>query len=104
MRSPSLSWYRLRWPREVEPEQVEQVFRLLATVAGSPVVIEAVGSPGMVEHRLALPEGRAGSVVDQLRAAIPGLAVEEVGKRPALGRHASGGATAIDQAPAAAHR
>jgi hypothetical protein len=84
MRSPSLTWYRLRWPREVEPERVEQVFRLLATVAGSPVVIEAVGSPGMVEHRLALPSGRAGSVVDQLRAAIPGLSVEEVSTRPAL--------------------
>jgi Type IV secretion-system coupling protein DNA-binding domain len=68
----------------VEPESVAQVFRLLATAAGSPVVIEAVGSPAMVEHRLALPAGRAESVVDQLRAAIPGLAVEEVSTRPAL--------------------
>lgn len=84
MRSAALIWYRLRWPREVEPEQVTQVFRLLATTAGSPVVIEAVGSPGGVEHRLALPVGRAEATVDQLRASLPGLAVETVGTRPAL--------------------
>jgi hypothetical protein len=83
VRSVSLTWYRLRWPREVEPEQIAQVFRLLATAAGSPVVIEAVGLPGMVEHRLALP-GNAESVVDQLRAAIPGLALEQAGTRPAI--------------------
>jgi Type IV secretory system Conjugative DNA transfer len=77
-------WYRLRWPREVEPEQLTQVFRLLATTAGSPVVIEAVGSPGMVEHRLALPAGRAEATADQLRANIPGLAVEAVSTRPAI--------------------
>jgi Type IV secretion-system coupling protein DNA-binding domain len=84
VKSVSLIWYRLRWPREVTPEQITQVFRLLATVAGRPVVVEAVGSPGTVEHRLAVPPGRAESVVDQLRAAIPGLAVEEVGTRPAI--------------------
>ncbi|HSZ12653.1 MAG TPA: hypothetical protein VK790_01290 [Solirubrobacteraceae bacterium] len=84
MKRPGLAWYQLRWPREVEPEQVAQAFRLLATAAGSPVVIEAVGTPGAVEHRLALPVSRAESVVDQLRAAIPGLAVEAVGTRPAL--------------------
>ena len=85
MRSAAPIWYRLRWPREVKPEQVAQVFRLLATAAGTPVVIEAVGSPGAVEHRLALPVSRAGGVVDQLRAAIPGLSVEEVSTRPPLG-------------------
>jgi hypothetical protein len=61
-----------------------QVFRLLATTAGSPVVIEVVGSPGVVEHRLAVPKSRAEATVDQLRANIPGLAVEVVSKRPAL--------------------
>jgi hypothetical protein len=81
----ALSWYRLRWPREVTPEQVVQVFRLLATAGGQPVVIEAVGSPGLVEHRVALPAGRSEGVVDQLRSAIPGLSVESVAERPALG-------------------
>jgi hypothetical protein len=84
VKSVSLMWYRLRWPREVEPEQLTQVFRLLATTAGNPVVIEAVGSAGVVEHRMALPGGRAASVIDQLRAAIPGMALEEVSTRPAL--------------------
>jgi hypothetical protein len=36
-----MMWYRLRWPREVAPEQVAQVFHLLATVGGRPIVIEA---------------------------------------------------------------
>jgi hypothetical protein len=84
VKSAALTWYRLRWPREVEPEQLTQVFRLLATVAGRPVVVEAVGSAGVVEHCLALPGGRAASVVDQLRAAVPGMALEEVSTRPAL--------------------
>ena len=85
MRSVALSWYRLRWPREVIAEQVVQVFRLLATTAGQPVVIEAVGSAGVVEHRVALPAGRAESVVDQLRATVPGLSVEAIAERPAVG-------------------
>lgn len=80
-----LTWFRLRWPREVTPEQITQVFRLLASAGGQPIVIETVGSVGAVEHRLALPESRSGSVVDQLRAAIPGLAIEEVPTRPPLG-------------------
>ena len=83
MKSVSLTWYRLRWPREVESEQVAQAFRLLATTAGSPVIVETVGSPGKVEHRLALPASRSEASADQLRASIPGLAIEEVSKRPA---------------------
>lgn len=83
MKSASLTWYRLRWPREVEPEQLTQVARLLSAARG-PVVIEAVGSPSMVEHRLALPVGRSESLADQLRAAIPGLALEALDARPEL--------------------
>jgi hypothetical protein len=75
----------LRWPREVEAEQLTQLGRLLAAVAGSPLIIEAVGSSAAVEHRLALVSERAESVADQLRAALPGLAVEELGTRPPLG-------------------
>jgi hypothetical protein len=78
-------WHRLRWPREVTPEQLTQVVRLLASAGGEPIVIETVGSAGSVEHRLALPESRSGSVVDQLRAAIPGVAIEEVSTRPPMG-------------------
>ena len=84
MKPVPLAWHRLRWPREVTPEQIVQVCRLLATATGPPVIIEAVGSSNMVEHRLALPEGRAGASIDQLRAAIPGLSVEALPTRPPM--------------------
>jgi hypothetical protein len=84
VRSVSLTWHRLQWPREVTPEQITQAFRLLASAAGWPVVIEAVGSPGSVEHRLGLASGQAETMVEQLRAAIPGLGVEVLPERPAL--------------------
>jgi hypothetical protein len=79
-----LAWYRLRWPREVEAEQVTQAFHLLATTAGGPVVVEAVGSSAGVEHRLAVSPVQAGTIADQLRATIPGLAVEVENDRPPL--------------------
>lgn len=84
MRSVVLIWHRLSWPREVTPEQLTQLFRLLAASGGQPIVVEAVGSAGVVEHRLALPVGRAESVVDQLRAVMPGLAIETLSVRPPL--------------------
>lgn len=83
-----LAWYRLRWPREVEPEQVTQMFHLLAAVGGEPVILEAVGKAGLVEHRLALPKAGAGNVLDQLRAAIPGLATVALTERVAGATHA----------------
>lgn len=88
MKAPALVWYRLKWPREVEAEQVAQVCRLLATAAGQPVILEIGGRPGQVEHRLALPMERAGSTVDQLRAAIPGLAIETLKQRTVVVTHA----------------
>lgn len=84
MRNGPRTWYRLRWPREIAPEQLTHIARLIATTAGSPVTIEAVGGPGAVMHRLALPAGRAGNVVEQLRTALPGLAVAEVPMRRPL--------------------
>jgi Type IV secretion-system coupling protein DNA-binding domain len=88
-RSAALTWHRLRWPREVTPEQLLAAFRLLASGGGAPLVVEAVGMAGQVAHRLALPAGHAESVTDQLRAALPGLAVEALPARPPLAvRHA----------------
>ncbi len=89
MRAADLIWHELRWPRELSPEQVTQAVRLLASVGGRPVVLEAVGSTGGVEHRLALPASRSESVVEQLRAALPGLSVEALSIRPPIkARHA----------------
>lgn len=84
MRPDPLVWYQNRWPRETDDEQIVQTFRLLATTAGTPVVVEAIGAPGQVTHRLAVPSGRAGGVINQLRAAIPGLAINKLDGHPQL--------------------
>ena len=73
-----LHWYRLRWPREVLPDQVEAAFRLLVTTAGVPVVLELVGHGGVTEHHLALPVGTGENVVSQLQALMPGLSAEAI--------------------------
>jgi hypothetical protein len=82
LRSAPLTWYRLRWPRTVTAEQVMTVCRTLASTAGWPAVIEAVGNSGRVEHRLAFTESRAVSALEQVRAALPGLALEQLAARP----------------------
>lgn len=81
MKRVPLVWHTLRWPRDVRPEDLAEVMRLLATTAGSPMILEAVGRPGAVEHRLAIPEGRHGNVAHQLRAALPGLRVDALPSR-----------------------
>jgi type IV secretory system conjugative DNA transfer VirD4/TraG family protein len=84
-----MTWCRLKWPRDVTPEQAAQLFRLLAVSGAQPVIIEAVGSVGGVEHRLALPSGYSGGMGEQLRAALPGLSIERLPERPMLDiRHA----------------
>ena len=75
MSRPPLVTLPLRWSREIEPSQMVALWRTLAGVAGSPVVIEVIGHGGRVEHRLSVPEGREGIVTRHLRAALPGLAV-----------------------------
>ena len=83
-------WYRLRWPREVQPNK----YAGLSPARGIGRWARSYRDGrfgGQVEHRLALPEGSAGSVVDQLRAAISGLAIEEARERPVTGTsHAVG--------------
>ena len=74
-------WFRLNWPREVTPEQLQAAFRLLATAAGVPVILETVGRPRATEQRIGLPDGHADNVATQLRAAVPGLSIEEVPER-----------------------
>jgi hypothetical protein len=58
--------------------------RLLATAAGSPMILEATGSAGEVTHRIAVPEGRQGNVAHQLRGALPGLSVDAIAERTPL--------------------
>jgi hypothetical protein len=75
------TWYQLRWQRDVDPAWLDQAVRLLTTIAGGPVTLEAVGHPAAVVHRLALPTGRAENVVAQLRSVLPGVAIEALPER-----------------------
>jgi hypothetical protein len=84
VRQPELVWYQKCWPRETAPEHLIQACRLLAATAGSPVVIEAIGSTDHVDHYLAIPRGREGSAAHQLRAAVPGLSLELATERPEI--------------------
>jgi hypothetical protein len=68
-----LIWYEVHFPREVDESHLLQVFRLLATSGGTPLVLEVVGSTDSVTHRLGVMESRAGGLATQLRQAVPGL-------------------------------
>jgi hypothetical protein len=68
-----LIWYEVHFPREVDESHLLQVFRLLATSGGTPLVLEVVGSTDGVTHRLGVMESRAGGLATQLRQAVPGL-------------------------------
>lgn len=72
-RAVRLIWLALRWPREVHPDQLSAAFRVLASSAGSPVILQAAGTAAGVAHHLALPSNRAPLITEQLRAALPGL-------------------------------
>lgn len=76
--SAALRSVRLVWPREVTTEQVVTAMRLLTAVGGRPVVLEATGHGGRVEHRLRVAESRSAGVTRQLRGTIPGLGIESV--------------------------
>lgn len=84
MKRASLEWFRLTWPREVEAEQVVQAFRVLASSRRCPIVIETLGRPNGVEHRLGLPTEQAAGLSSQLRALMPGLATAGSDERPPI--------------------
>jgi Type IV secretion-system coupling protein DNA-binding domain len=71
-----LQTLRLVWPREVLPDQSVAMARVLSSVGGAPVVLEALGRKGRVEHRLRVPQSRVVAVTNQLRATLPGIGVE----------------------------
>jgi hypothetical protein len=77
-----LVWHTLRWPRDVSADDLAEFIRLLATAAGSPIILEATGTPDSVTHRVAVPEGRHENVARQLRAALPGIRVDASASRP----------------------
>jgi len=65
-------------------------WRRLPAIAGWPLVIEAIGRQGMVQHRIGVPLSRQIAITQQLRAEVPGVGVEEdslepIGKLQAAG-------------------
>lgn len=78
--SAAMRTLRLVWPREVTDNQVAVAMQLLATAGGTPLVLDALGQFGRVEHRITLREGRAAALTAQLRHAIPGLGIEGVSR------------------------
>lgn len=84
MSDDRLSWFELRWPREVDTGRLVDAFRLLATSSAVPIVIEAIGTRGGVVHRLALPSGAAAMLVEQLGTAVPGAGFVRLKERPPI--------------------
>jgi len=82
VRRVPLVWHTLRWPRDVSADDLAEFIRLLATAAGSPIILEATGTPDSVTHRVAVPEGRHENVARQLRAALPGIRIDALASRP----------------------
>ena len=76
----SMRTLRLCWPREIKPTELDAAMRLLSATGGTPLVVEALGRFGRVEHRLHIAEGRAPAVTTQLRQAIPGLGIEGISR------------------------
>ncbi len=77
-----LVWLALCWPRDVQPEQLTAAFRLLAALSDGPLVLQATGTTTGVEHHLALRRSRMKPVMNQLRAALPGLAIDVIDHPP----------------------
>lgn len=84
MSGRDLVWFRLRWPREVGFDRLQGISLLLASTR-SPLVVEAVGCGGTVEHRLGVRPVHADSLTEQLRVVLPGLGLTPLDRRPPVG-------------------
>jgi hypothetical protein len=83
--------YELRFPRDLEPDAVTAFITGLSGLVASrwsrpfaqrAVMIEVVATSGGISHRLLVPEGLKGTVLGQLRASLPQVAIgEEVVER-----------------------
>lgn len=82
MSQPTLGWYELRWPREIDDKRRVEMLMVLATSSAVPIVLETVGTRTGVQHRLGLPARHAPGLLPRLRAALPGLDVAPMEERP----------------------
>ena len=76
----------LRFPRNLTDKQTLSVVRAIlglapattGLVGRASVALEVVGTTGGITHRLRLPAEASAYLIAQLRAAVPGLAVDEI--------------------------
>jgi hypothetical protein len=76
----------LRFPRNLTDKQTLAVLRAILGLAPATtglvgrdsVALEVVGTAGGISHRLRLPAKASAYLIAQLRAAVPGLAVDEI--------------------------
>lgn len=81
-------WFDLRWPHEVEQEDVLSALMRLNGYStprhGHAMVMLAVGQGRRVTHYLSVPTPRAEGVRHQMEAAVPGLTANPLDTAPAL--------------------
>ncbi len=76
MSSTPLTTLRLSWPRDVTADQQLTAIHLLVQAGGRPMVLEALGQAGQVQHLLRVQDSHRSQLTRQLRTAIPGLGIE----------------------------
>ncbi len=73
---PSL-WYKLEWPREIEPENVVAFLRNLASDRRRHVIgLETVVYEGRLTYRMGLAKDYSKTVLAQLQSYLPGVSAE----------------------------
>ncbi len=86
-------WFALRFPVIVEPEQLTALLRAFHGLAHQPhirpLIFEAVGHAGRVDHFLRLPAQQVGGLIAQAHSTVPGLVLEPCG-RPDVGQPQAG--------------
>lgn len=79
MRGPELTWYRLRFPRELDEAAATAA---LSAVAGmshrTRLILDLSASAEHIEHRLAVTPDAADLLLGSLRAAMPSARVDEI--------------------------
>jgi hypothetical protein len=79
MKRPELTWFRLRFPRDLEQSAVQATLTSFSGVAyRTRLVFDLSATHVGIEHHLAVSPGAADSVLGGLRAAIPSLRLDEV--------------------------
>ena len=104
MKRVPLVWHTLRWPRDVNADDLDAVMRLLVTAAGSPIVLETTGQAGSVTHQIAVTEGRHENIAHQLRQRDTRYPGRSRDVEASIGDRSGHRGPDVHQAPPAAHR